>query len=60
MSTSTRRCSFCGKNVPKGFGILYVRTDGSTYFFCSSKCRKSMINLSRTPRKIKWVVKSKQ
>ncbi|MCS7368221.1 MAG: 50S ribosomal protein L24e [archaeon GBS-70-058] len=56
--SSTRRCSFCGKNVPRGEGILYVRTDGSVLFFCSSKCRKNMLYLSRSPAKVKWVTKS--
>ncbi|MEM0085166.1 MAG: 50S ribosomal protein L24e [Candidatus Methanomethylicia archaeon] len=58
MSITTRRCSFCGRNVPRGKGILYVKTDGSTLFFCSSKCRKSMLYLSRKPSKMKWITKS--
>ncbi|MCC6017559.1 MAG: 50S ribosomal protein L24e [archaeon YNP-LCB-003-016] len=56
--SATRRCSFCGKNVPRGEGILYVKSDGSVLFFCSSKCRKNMLYLSRKPADVKWVTKS--
>ena len=43
-----RTCSFCT-------GKMYVKKDGSIYFFCSSKCEKNMIQLGRVPRKVKWV-----
>ncbi len=32
---------------------MFVRSDGSVYFFCSSKC-ESNTSLGRTARKIKW------
>ncbi|MCS7097109.1 MAG: 50S ribosomal protein L24e [Candidatus Methanomethylicia archaeon] len=60
MSIYIRRCSFCGKDVPKGRGMLYVKSDGTVLFFCSSKCRKNMLYFSRKPGEVKWVVKTKK
>jgi large subunit ribosomal protein L24e len=48
------KCSFCGSTIRFGTGIMYVRNDGVTMNFCSSKCRKNMIKLRRDPRKLKW------
>jgi large subunit ribosomal protein L24e len=48
------QCSFCGGEVPPGTGIMYVKTDGSTLWFCSSKCRKNALELRRDSRKLKW------
>jgi large subunit ribosomal protein L24e len=39
---------------PSSTGSLYIKNDGSIYRFCSSKCRKSMLELGRDPRKLKW------
>ncbi len=47
-------CSFCGEEFPSGTGIMYVRVDGTIYWFCSGKCRKNMLKLDRDPRKLKW------
>ncbi|RLE50979.1 MAG: 50S ribosomal protein L24e [Candidatus Methanomethylicota archaeon] len=58
MSLRVKKCSFCGSEIPKGCGIMYVKTDGTILYFCSSKCRKSMIILKRKPHKVKWVIKS--
>ena len=33
-----RTCSFCNKEIEEGTGKMYVKKDGSIYFFCSSKC----------------------
>jgi large subunit ribosomal protein L24e len=43
-----------------GTGIMYVKNDGSTLWFCSSKCRKSMLKMRRDPRKLKWTKKYKK
>ncbi|OYT30866.1 MAG: 50S ribosomal protein L24 [Thermoprotei archaeon] len=48
------RCSFCGRVIQPGKGMMYVRNDGSILRFCSSKCYKSMLKLRRDPRKLKW------
>ncbi len=49
-------CSFCGYEIPPGTGIMYVKTDGTILYFCSSKCRKNYL-LGRNPRKLKWTLK---
>lgn len=51
---SVKQCSFCGKEIPPATGIMYVRNDGSILWFCSNKCRKSMLKLRRDPKKLKW------
>lgn len=60
MSTITRKCSFCGVAIHKGKGIIYVKSDGSILFFCSSKCRRNMLLLKRKPNKLKWVARQKR
>lgn len=47
-------CSFCGENIKKGTGIMYVKKDGKILYFCKSKCEKNMLKLNRTPRKVTW------
>lgn len=54
MSQKTRKCSFCGEEIPPGTGIALVRNDGTTLWFCSSKCRKSAIKLKRNPTRLRW------
>jgi large subunit ribosomal protein L24e len=49
-----RNCSFCGHEFPPSTGMMYVKNDGTTLWFCSSKCRKSSIELKRDSRKVKW------
>lgn len=53
-------CSFCGHEIPPGTGMSYVRRDGRVLRFCSSKCRKSMLEMKRDPRKLKWTKKYQQ
>ena len=50
-----RTCSFCKKEIEDGTGKMYVKRDGTIYFFFSSKCEKNMIKLVRVSRKVKWV-----
>lgn len=49
-----RVCTFCGKDIEPGTGMLYIRKDGATLNFCSKKCRVNMLKLKRIPRKVKW------
>jgi len=49
-----KTCSFCGKKIEPGTGMMYVRKDGTVFTFCSSKCERNMIRLKRKPRKVKW------
>jgi len=47
-------CSFCGKQIEPGTGMLYVKKDGTVLYFCSHKCRTNMIKLKRVPRRVRW------
>jgi len=49
------KCSFCGLEIEKGTGIMFVKNDGKILYFCSSKCEKNMLKLKREPSKVKWV-----
>ena len=53
-------CSFCGGNIEPGTGRLYVRKDGLTYNFCSSKCFKSLVVMRRLPRETEWTAAYKR
>jgi large subunit ribosomal protein L24e len=47
-------CSFCGKEIPRGTGKMFVKNDGKILYFCSRKCEKNMLKLGRVPKKVKW------
>ncbi|MFP4591676.1 MAG: 50S ribosomal protein L24e, partial [Halobacteriales archaeon] len=49
----TRECDFCGETIAPGTGLMYVRTDGTTFHFCSSKC-ESNYDLGRDPEETRW------
>jgi large subunit ribosomal protein L24e len=51
-----RLCSFCGGNVEPGTGSLFVKRDGSTFYFCRSKCSRNLLDLRRNPRRVRWTV----
>ena len=48
------KCSFCGKDIEKGKGKMFVKNDGKILYFCSSKCEKNMLKLRRKPRDQRW------
>ncbi|MFW9852219.1 MAG: 50S ribosomal protein L24e [Candidatus Thorarchaeota archaeon] len=50
----TRKCSYCGKEIQPGRGMLFVQRTGSVLYFCSNKCKKSQLILKRDPKKLKW------
>ncbi|MEF8886772.1 MAG: 50S ribosomal protein L24e [Haloarculaceae archaeon] len=49
----TNECDFCGGDVEPGTGTMFVRTDGTTVRFCSSKCEKNA-DLGRRARDLEW------
>src|SRR3972149_5647861 len=49
-----RVCSFWGNGVEPGTGKMFVRRDGTVFFFCSSKCEKNLLDLGRVPRTVRW------
>ncbi len=48
------KCSFCGYEIEKGTGIMFVKKDGKILNFCSSKCEKNSLKLKRKARELKW------
>ena len=54
------KCSFCGNEIEKGTGKMFVRNDGKLFYFCSNKCNKNMLKLKRKPAKVRWVVRKKK
>lgn len=48
------KCSFCGTDIKRGQGILYVKKDGSLIYFDSGKCQANMLELGRKAAKLKW------
>jgi len=53
------KCSFCGNEIEKGTGKMFVWNSGKIDYFCSNKCEKNMIKLKREPSRVKWVRKKK-
>jgi large subunit ribosomal protein L24e len=49
-------CSFCGGDIEPGTGKMYIKKDGTTFSFCSNKCKKNIIVLKRNPRLAKWTL----
>jgi len=53
------KCSFCGEEIEKGTGKVYVYKTGKVDRFCSNKCEKNLLKLNRKPAKMNWVRKKK-
>jgi large subunit ribosomal protein L24e len=51
------KCSFCSAEIEKGKGLMYVKRDGTSLYFCSGKCKKHTLKLKRKARLTKWVYK---
>jgi large subunit ribosomal protein L24e len=47
-------CSFCGKSIEPGTGLMFVRNDNQRFYFCSHKCESNMLKLRRRARRVKW------
>ena len=48
------KCTFCGNDIPKGTGMIYVFKSGKIANFCSKKCRKNQLKLKRKAIHVKW------
>jgi len=53
------KCSFCGKQVIPGRGIIFVEMSGRVLDLCSAKCRKNW-NMGREAKKLKWTEKGRE
>lgn len=51
------KCSFCGDELVRGTGKLFVKREGSIVAFCSGKCEKNLHKLGRNPQEIRWTEK---
>lgn len=60
------RCSYCGKEIARGTGKIFVKKDCKILYFHSKKCEKNALKLKRMARYFKWTkhyekgVKSKE
>lgn len=48
------KCSFCGDELLKGTGKMFVKKEGTVFFFCSNKCEKNLLKLNRSAHRKKW------
>lgn len=48
------KCSFCGNQLAKGTGKMFVFNSGKILYFCANKCEKNMLKLGRKPLRVKW------
>ena len=46
--------AFSGEEIPKGQGHMYVKKDGTVYWFKNQKTEKNFLKLKRNPSKTKW------
>ena len=49
-----RISSFTHEEIEPGTGMMYIKRDGSVFWFKDSKSRKNMLKLNRNPRRLKW------
>lgn len=46
-------CSFCGVQLEPGTGKMFVKKDGTIFYFCSTKCQNNQ-KLGRVSRRVEW------
>ncbi|MBI4440610.1 50S ribosomal protein L24e [Candidatus Woesearchaeota archaeon] len=47
-------CSFCGREIERGTGKMFVKNDGKILYFCSHKCQTNLLDAHRNPTGKKW------
>jgi len=50
------KCTFCGKQITPGTGMMFVEISGKIINYCSSKCRKNR-QMGRDAGNLKWITK---
>lgn len=48
------RCTFCGRDLEKGTGKMFIYNSGKIDYFCSRTCEKQLHKLKRTPLQVRW------
>ena len=43
------KCDYCGENIERGTGKMFVRKTGKIFYFCSNRCEKRTVKLGRKP-----------
>ncbi len=49
-----RNCNFCGNSIEPGTGMMYIRVDGTVFYFDKHKCYQNYVSLGRVPQDTKW------
>lgn len=49
-------CTFCGDELVKGRGKMFVKASGQILYFCNSKCQKNF-KMKRDGKKVTWTKK---
>lgn len=49
-----RVCSFCGHALEPGTGMMFIKKDGSVYYFDRRRCERSLLDFHRLNRRTKW------
>ena len=53
------KCTFCGNDIEKGTGVMYVEKTGKVHHYCSSKCERN-VDLGRKPKHVRWTQEFKK
>lgn len=48
------KCTFCGNDIPRGTGKMFVFSTGKLNYFCSRTCEKNLLKLKRNPARTRW------
>ena len=49
-----RVCNFCGQPLEPGTGMMFIKKDGSVYYFDRQRCQTSLLYQHRLGRRFKW------
>ena len=41
------KCSYCGNEIEKGTGMMFVRKTGAIKYYCSTRCYKNNVVYNR-------------
>jgi large subunit ribosomal protein L24e len=48
------KCTFCGNQIERGMGKMFIYNNGKIDHYCSNKCEKNYTKLNRKPLRVKW------
>ena len=49
-----RVCNFTHEEIEPGTGMMFIKRDGTVFWFKDSEARKNHLKLKRNPRQLKW------